>query len=282
MSNNEKIDKKEYRVKYPKKERACAIIPHNAIPFESAVIGVTYPSADYEISRSENHRVCVFEYVLSGEGEIFIDGGWQTASVGDFYILPAFKAHTYRSSHDDPWEKIWINYVSDYMPNLLKAYCVNGGVYHSDKVAHYFKELSELARSTSLDGETAFRIADLLYKIVKVAAIQNERADEDNYEMKKLISSYIYKKLNLDEFAKTLNMSKSNAIRLYKKQYGITPYEDLINLKIEAAKTLLTDTSLAIKEISEKLCIYDEHYFSTLFLSRTGVRPGIYRKENSM
>ncbi len=282
MSKNKNIDKKEYSVKYPKKEKAYAIIPHGAVPFESAVVGVTYPSVDYEISRSENHRVCVFEYVLSGEGEIFIDGEWQTVTAGDFYILPAVKSHTYRSSHDDPWEKIWINYISEYMPNLLKAYGVNGGVYRSENVARYFEELSELAKENDLNEDTAFKIADRLYKIVNIAAMQNVKAEEDNLEMRKIISSYIYKKLNLDEFAKRLNMSKSNAIRVYKKKYDTTPYEDLITLKIEAAKTLLADTTLTIKEIAEKLCIYDEHYFSSLFLARIGVRPGIYRKENSM
>ncbi|MBR5322489.1 MAG: AraC family transcriptional regulator [Clostridia bacterium] len=282
MNIDKNIEKKEYQVKYPQKERAYAIIPHGAVPFESAVVGITYPSADYEMSRSEKHRVCVFEYVMSGEGEIFIDGKRQSATAGDFYILPAGKAHAYRSSHDNPWEKIWVNYVSEYMPTLLGAYGIKGGVYHSDKVARYFEELSQLAKENILGNDTFFRIADILYKIVKAAAIQNEKADEDNLEMKRLIASYIYKKLNLDEFANMLNMSKTNAIRLYKKRYGITPYEDLINMKIEAAKTLLTDTTLPIKEISEKLCIYDEHYFSSLFLSKTGKRPSIYRKGNSM
>ena len=282
MSNTNGIDKKEYNVKYPKKEKAYAIIPHGAIPFESAAVGITYPSPDYEINRNANNRICLFEYVLSGEGEVFIESAWQNVTAGDFYILPAGRVHSYRSSYDNPWEKIWINYVSDYMLDMLKAYGINGGVYRSDKVCRYFEELLELTKETNLTDETAFKIADRLHRIVGIAAMQNIKAEEDDLGMKRIIASYVYKKLNLDEFAREINMSKSNAIRLYKKKYGITPYEDLINMKLEAAKTFLSDTTLPIKEISEKLCIYDEHYFSTLFLAKTGVRPGIYRKENSM
>jgi AraC-like DNA-binding protein len=282
MSKLNGIDKKEYSVKYPKREKAYAIIPHSAIPFESAAVGITYPSPDYEINRNANNRICLFEYVLSGEGEVLINGRWQTVTAGDYYILPSGTIHSYRSSHDNPWEKIWINYVSDYMPNMLKSYGINGGVYRSDKVWRYFEELLELTKETNLTDETAFKIADRLHRIVGIAAMQNIKAEEDDLGMKRIISSYVYKKLNLDEFAKEINMSKSNAIRLYKKKYGITPYEDLINMKIEAAKTFLSETGLPIKEIGEKLCIYDEHYFSALFMKRTGKRPGEYRKENSI
>ncbi|MBQ4115803.1 MAG: helix-turn-helix transcriptional regulator, partial [Clostridia bacterium] len=143
-------------------------------------------------------------------------------------------------------------------------------------------ELLELTKETNLTDETAFKIADRLHRIVGITAMQSIRLEEDDLGMKRIMSSYVYKKLSLDEFAKEINMSKSNAIRLYKKKYGITPYEDLINMKIEAAKTFLSETGLPIKEIAEKLCIYDEHYFSTLFMKRTGKRPGEYRKENSM
>ena len=146
MSNNGLINKQEFSVKYPKKEKAYAFVPHGSIPFETAVVGMTYPSPEYEINRNERTRVCLFEYVLSGEGEVYIDGKWQTAKAGDYYILPAGRAHSYRSSREKPWGKIWINYVSEYMPKLLDAYGIKGGVYRSEKVRGYFEELLELTR----------------------------------------------------------------------------------------------------------------------------------------
>lgn len=280
MSKYGSIDKSEYGVKYPKKEKAYVFIPHNGIPFESAAVGITYPSADYEINRSEKTRVCLFEYVISGEGEVFLDGRWHTVSAGDFYILPSGMEHHYRSSHTAPMEKIWVNYVSEYMPQFLNSYGIGGGIYRSDGVRNCFDELTEITMEDNLTDETAFRIADRLHRIVRMAATRNAVSGEDERGLRRVLFSYVYKKFSLDEMAERLSISKSNVIRLYKKTYGMTPNNDLINLKIEAAKRLLEETTLPIKEIADKLCIYDEHYFSTLFLARTGLRPGEHRKRN--
>ena len=278
MSNNELINKNEYGVKYPSKERAYAFIPHNKIPFESAIVGETYPFPGYEINRSENTKICLFEYIVSGEGEVFVGGRWQYAKAGDFYILPSGQKQHYRSSSVDPWRKIWINYTAPYMESFLSAYGIVGGIYRSESVRVYFDELTFLAKTDDLSENTAFKIADRIHRIVRCAALNREET-EDEWGMRRLLCSYVYKKLNLDEFAEKMHMSKSNVIRLYKKKYGITPYEELIRMKIEAAKTLLGETSLPIKEIAAKVCITDEHYFSSLFLERTGIRPGSYRKD---
>ena len=44
------------------------------------------------------------------------------------------------------------------------------------------------------------------------------------------------------------------------------------------AKELLSNTMLAVKEISYSLGFTDEHYFSTFFRKRTGITPLDYRK----
>lgn len=275
MSNSEFLNKKEYRVKYPKNEKAYVFIPHNRIPFESAVVGITYPTANYEINRKNETRVCLFEYVVSGEGEVFIDGRWQTVSSGEFYILPAGMEHRYRSFSDHPWEKVWINYISDYMPLFLKSYGVGAGIYRSDRARGYFDELIEITKDVNLTDDTPFRIADRVHKIIALAAVRT-KGEKDG--LRAVLATYVYKKLSLDEMAERLHTSKSNLIRSYKNTYGITPYADLVDMKLEAAMTLLSETMLPIKEIADKLCICDEHYFSSLFFEKTGVRPGKYRK----
>ena len=277
MSNMENVKMSEYPVSFPIKEKAYAFIPHDGIPFRNAVLGITNPTANYRISRP-NSTICLFEYILEGEGEVWIDGRWQTASVGDFYILPAGMDQIYRSSENNPWKKLWVNYYSDYMPSFLSAYGIRGGVFHSESVRTYFEELISLTKSGGGGDETCFRIADRLHKIVRMAAMLNKNEQDDEYGMRRLISTYVHKKLNLDELAESLHMSKSNLIRIFKKKYGVTPYEYLIDLRLETAKILLKDTKLTIKEIADKLVFFDEHYFSSIFLKKIGVRPGVYRK----
>ena len=91
----------------------------------------------------------------------------------------------------------------------------------------------------------------------------------------------MYEKINLDTVASNLHISKSNLIRVFKKNYGVTPYEYLLTLKTETAKILLRETTMSVKEIADRLCISDEHYFSSLFFARVGMRPREYRTKKS-
>ena len=277
MSNIENVKISEYPVSFPVKEKAYAFVTHDGIPFDSAVLGITYPTESYRITR-KNSPLCLFEYVIEGEGEIYIDGKWQKARAGDFYILPAGTDHIYRSSEINPWKKLWVNYYSKYMKSFLEAYGIHGGIYHSEAVKDYFEELISLSKSSAYASENCFRIADRLHKIVRIAATLSKDSSDDEYGMKKLIAAYVHKRLNLDELADGLHVSKSNLIRSFKKQNGVTPYEYLINLRLETAKILLKDTKLTIKEIADKLVFFDEHYFSSVFLKKIGCRPGAYRK----
>ena len=280
MSNIKNVEFSEYPVSFPVKEKAYALVTHDGIPFSSAALGITYPTANYRICR-RNSNICLFEYILEGEGEVLINGKWQRAAAGDFYVLPSGTDHIYRSSEADPWKKLWVNYYSDYMPAFLEAYGIRGGIFQSESVKDYFEELINLTKSSGGESETAFRIADRLHKIVRIAAMLNKNAQDDEYGMRRLLASYVHKKLNLDELAEELHMSKSNMIRIFKKAYGVTPYEYLIEQRLETAKILLKDTKLTIKEIADKLVFFDEHYFSSIFLKKVGVRPGVYRKTGS-
>lgn len=279
MSNYSSYEFREASVQYPKTEKAYAFFSYDEIPFQSATVGITNPGPKYSMRRSPLFEVCVFEYVLEGEVEIFLDNEWKVASAGDFYILSPRVMHRYRSSDKHPCKKIWINYVCDYMYDFLKAYGVTTGIYHSSSVKIYFDELLNIVEEPNKNEDTPFRIADLLHKIVKTAAKERKKEICGEYEMVQKLSEYVYKKLNLDELAELFMMSKSNLIRRFKRQFGVTPYEYLIGIKLENAKILLRDTDMTVKEISAKLCISDEHYFSTLFLNRVGYRPLAYRKK---
>lgn len=77
-------------------------VSDGAGPFETAVIGITYPFASYRIRRGRNTRINLFEYVLEGEGQVLIDGKWHRATAGDVYVLPAGMHHEYRADSKNP------------------------------------------------------------------------------------------------------------------------------------------------------------------------------------
>lgn len=264
-------------VKWPGKEWAIAFLPHNATPFESALVGITNPFPDYQIIRGENSAITVFEYVLEGEGEVLLDGEWRSVKAGDTYILRRGEPQHYRSKASNPMKKIWINYVASFLLPLLDSYGVKSGIYRSDSTAHHFTRLLELAESGEVSPDVNFSVAECVYQIIHAVSLSQRVHRDDEYRIREALAARVYEKLNLDELASSLHMSKSQIIRTFKRFYSSTPYEYFLELKMEAAKVLLRDTKMQVKEISEKLSICDEHYFSALFHTRVGVTPRQYR-----
>ena len=269
---------KNYSVKFPEHERAFQIINAERLPFSEAMIGETLPLSSYAIYRPQKGSVTVVEYIISGEGEIMINGEWHKAGAGDIYILAPGEEHRYRSNPKNPWHKLWINYSSDYMQSFISAYGVKTGVYKCAGAQEFFSEIFELSDSNLPESEICYLIAEKLHSVIAEVSREARCGVKEN-ELRAAISRYIYKKLNLDAVADELHMSKSGLIRSFRRECGVTPYEYLLSLKIKSAKSLLRDTELPVYEIAERLAISDEHYFSAVFKKRTGIRPGAYRKK---
>ncbi len=263
-------------VRYPKKEKAFIVTADKSAPFSNAIIGITYPYPGYSIDRGPIKDLTVIEFITEGEGEILINGKWERAVAGDTYVLGPGEAHKYRSSSHAPWKKYWINYVADYMGAYLKAYGIETGVYRVSTLMN-FEKLQTLGQNPEISFSDAYSIAENVHEII--ATLAKYKTDFDPSErIRSLLASSVYSKISLDKIASELHISKSSVIRTFKKRYGVSPYSFHLDLKIDAAKALLRTTRLSVLEISEKLQIVDEHYFSTLFYRKTGMRPLEYRK----
>ncbi len=277
-----KLNLKNNDVCYPGYERATAFTTEDGIPFFSATIGITMPDAGYRMSRTAENRVNIFEYVLEGEGEIFFGGEWHRAIAGDCYILVAGEAHEYRSNAKNPMKKLWINYTADYILPMLAAHRIKSGVYRASGVQYHFQRLIDVSEAHDQSEQTHLLISECVHGIIQSIA-RSVLSDPygDEYGIKRALAARVYTKLNLDELAKLLHISKSQLIRNFKASEGCTPYEYFLTLKVETSKILLKDTKMKIREIAEKLAVCDEHYFSAMFRERVGMTPREYRSKSA-
>jgi AraC family transcriptional regulator len=92
------------------------------------------------------------------------------------------------------------------------------------------------------------------------------------------IQENIDRKLYIEEIAAVVNISKYYFCKLFRKSMGISPYQYLLQEKIEYSKNLLQfDLQLSLAEISLRCGFASQSHFSKCFRRYTGTTPKAYR-----
>ncbi len=269
-----------YITEYPEHEEYFTLVFNEEHPIENIFIGLTHPFSSYSVKRTDTENWHLFEYILSGKGEITIEGKKIPLSEGNVFFLKKGSVHDYRSDKNAPLEKIWVAFSSDYIDKMLDCYHVETGVYNVS-LKHSFVAVYELAKSDARPYDKFFSVADHLHKIITTLSRSAMTAENDlSSAIRNELLANVYSKGNLDDIAKKLYITKSTLIRAFKKKYGLTPYKFLLNEKMAVASTLLASTDMNVKNISEHLCFTDEHYFSYLFKLKNGCTPSEFRQRS--
>lgn len=101
-------------------------------------------------------------------------------------------------------------------------------------------------------------------------------------EMRQKVLSKPTRKWTVAEMAELVRLSPSRYHAVYKAMFGISPMQDLIEARVEHAKSLLLQYSeLPLPKIAEKLGYNDQFHFIRQFRQETGMTPGQYRKKNT-
>lgn len=91
------------------------------------------------------------------------------------------------------------------------------------------------------------------------------------------INNHFDKELNLDFLSKVRFTSKFHLIRIFKKYYGQTPKQYIIDKRIEQAKLLLKN-GVNVTDACFEVGFDSPSSFSTLFKSRVGISPNEFQK----
>ncbi len=256
------------------------------LPFNIENIGYSAPNADYSITREDN-PLFIVEYVISGHEYLEIEDKKYELTEGDICIIWPHTKHHYYSDKKNPVEKKWINFTSDTFAKVLEDFALKDvNVIHNASAQKYFDQLMIVSEKSNYSEEICFDVASILFDLLCHIKKSMDN-DVNNYPSKiaRTVKDYldgsIFKRTTLDDIVRLTFYSKKQITREFKKYYHDTPYNYLINLKIGTAEKLLTMTNLSIKEIADRLCFENQHYFSKAFKNKTGISPINYKKINS-
>ncbi|MFC4104183.1 AraC family transcriptional regulator [Paenibacillus xanthanilyticus] len=87
------------------------------------------------------------------------------------------------------------------------------------------------------------------------------------------------RELSLELIADRLHYNPNYLSSIFRKEYGITFSEYLMNYRLDMAKKWLIETDLSVKDIAERLQYQNPQNFIRSFRKKENVTPGAYRKE---
>ncbi len=252
-------------------------------------------------------------YSRIGRGEIYIHlQGNSTIYIGDHIlnvkpgdVIVYNKREVHFSTHQigAPYERFVIFFTAEHfrfveqMPEKLLNFFYDRADYD-----HNLIRLTESQRKKLVDlcfEITRYKASDefddqlhLFTSFFKILQIINNGyanpAEEVNLlktpiiikEMVAYINEHYADPISLDEIAKQIHISKSHASSYFKKHLGISPYEYLLNVRLEHAKRLLS-VGVSLSEVYSNVGFNDYSYFIQFFKKCVGVTPYRYQKEHT-
>lgn len=252
----------------------------NEYPFYIPEYGRTLKGTPCYQLRMNSPIACV-QYVVSGSGIIICNDNVYTVGEGDTFLLPDGTNQIYYSNPDNHFERIWINFTGELAKSLLRIYNPDDiVVFKNVNTYDLLAEIHETCQKTTDPEEYKTLTSQLFLKLVQHLAANKQAPNNATSPVEQIrlyIDRHITENLKIGDIAEFFSFSAAHTIRVFKKIYGITPHQYIIQSKIRLSMIMLKMTDASIAEIAEQLSFSDSHHFSAQFKKLTGYKPSDYR-----
>ena len=253
-----------------------------------------YPDAAHHFrERKQPVNQFVLIHCVKGQGWFETDGRRRIVVAGRYFIIPAGKVHSYGSSDDSPWTIYWMHIRGElarfYAEHANEPVAIEPSVFSriSERLNVFDEILNTLADDYNIEnlrymsGLLTFFLSSMRY-INLYRKYSSEKIDATNIveASKHFMQENLSRRLSLKQLSDYIGYSIPRISAMFKQQTGASPIAYYNNLKIKEACRLLETTDLKIVQISRRLGIADQYYFSRLFSEIKGVSPKAYRQSH--
>ena len=98
----------------------------------------------------------------------------------------------------------------------------------------------------------------------------------------RFIRDHAFGPININEVAKVASLCRRVFERRFAAKMGRSPKAEVLRLRLEKVKQLLTDTDWNLSQIAEKTGFNYGEYLHTVFTQKIGITPGEFRRHAKM
>ena len=243
-----------------------------------SVLEIGYNRVPHGLKQIMKRDVYILHYVTSGKG-VFLDSVFDE---NNGYLVVPNELEIVQADNENPYEVYWIMFRGIAATDILKKcdLAKHNSVFQFSKN----KQCAEILRKVLFEAtpmnelEESYIMQAAFYQIIALHMSEKNELSVDitvPQKVRSFIEINYHQQIKIEDIAKENNYTRNHLYKLFKKEYGISPQEYLLKLRIENAKLLLRDNtkSISVSDVAHAVGFTDCLYFSRLFRKRTGISP---------
>ncbi|TGE25756.1 AraC family transcriptional regulator [Hymenobacter aquaticus] len=226
------------------------------------------------------------ESVIVGEEQLMeIDFPEATLDNPTQCLAVAIPADTIRHTVDLLNERFPL--AEEHTPWHLDAHH-NAHLTNTPELTGTLERLVHLSQEThaAKDVLAGFTLQELLIRLMQTNArqliFQNYAQHLTSHRFAQVvqyIKRHFTEQITVDKLSELACMSKATFFRLFKREFGLTPVEYIIQERLAEAKRLLRNPVATVADVCFRAGFNNPAYFQTIFKKYEGITPGLYKKQ---
>lgn len=228
----------------------------------------------------------LIHHVVSGRGTYTAGERKWDIRAGDTFIVWPYKEVTYTADRNDPWEYYWVGFFGSDAPALLAHTDLSESkpVISVDFGDELRAALLAIYNSRGQDDVALVKMTGYLYLMLSLLVERSGKSPPGSVSLEyarragEYIAMHYAEELTVEDLARQTGVSRSYLFRVFKKHYGLSPQEYLLEVRLKTACRLLRETDSTIGMVAAFTGFQNSLYFSRIFKQRRGTTPSAYRQ----
>ncbi|WP_160722639.1 AraC family transcriptional regulator [Bacillus sp. USDA818B3_A] len=242
--------------------------------------GLFYCDDKYIVERNHYNN---FLIMLIRKGSMTIryrDQEYQ-ARKNTLVFLNCHEPHTYLASENVFFEWFHFSGIAS-QPYFDFLYEKSGCIFSIENnfvIPECMDQILHMAEKGNINEHfVSMNIHKIMYELNEISNESTDIQEKIILQAIAYIENHFNTDINLKELAQYVNLTPFHFSRVFKKYTGYSPYEYVLNFRINHAKQLLQNTSLSIKKISITAGFNSDTHFITTFKKHTKLTPKQFRE----
>ena len=242
-------------------------------------------------NRPRGRRDYQLLYIKEGKAHFYFNNIDKVVSKGEMILFRPYEPQSYFYFPQDKCQAFWVHFTGNEVEKILDWYNLpkDKNIFYSGTNNDYQWLFEQMIRELQLCRANYKELLTMLLRhifllvsrFIKEGGKSGVDALNDIEHAIKHFNTHYKEDINIEEYAKSIQMSPCWFNRRFKQVTKVSPLQYILSIRLANAKMLLETKDYNVAETAYAVGIKNPLYFSRLFSKHVGISPMEYKKIHS-